>query len=133
MKLEKEIYIGNVYYTEYRNGKYDLNFNCIVSNGLSEEEKEIFDKLQEKLKLKLTLEAKEPILDEVERKYLSGVIRPFRDRIRFIEKNNYSTGREFIYIETKDYEGMSMFPFEPNKMYKGMELNKEYTLKELGL
>ncbi len=133
MKLEKEVYIGNVYYTECLDKKYHLNFNCIVYNCLDEKEKEIFNKLQEKTKIKLTLEVEEPILDEEERKYLSGVIKPFRDRIKSIRKSSFSTGREFLRMETKDDDMMDMFPFEPNEMYKNMELNKEYNLEDLQL
>ena len=77
MKLEKEVYIGNIYYTERLNKKYHLNFNCIVYDYLNEKEKEIFDKLQEKTKLKLTLEVEEPILDEAERKYLEMMLNLF--------------------------------------------------------
>ena len=127
MKLEKEIEIIKSYLKKNNNALIEFE----IKNINNEEYKKISN--MHFKKIKLTLEVEEPILDEAERKYLSSVIRPFRNRIKFIEKNNYSTGREFIYIETKDYEGMSMFPFEPNKMYKGMELNKEYTLKELGL
>ena len=131
MKLEKEVYIGNVYYTEYRDGKYDLKYNCIVSNSLSEKEKKIFDKLQEKLKVRLTLEVEEPILDEEERKYLSDVIRPFRDRVDCIRKMNNSEGDYItIYLKT-DYFCLPYFQKET--MYKGLELDKEYTLEDLGL
>ena len=136
MKLEKEVYIGNVYYTESLNKKYHLNFNCIVYDYLNEKEKEIFNKLQEKTKIKLTLEIEEPILDEKERKYLSGVIRPFRDRIKFIRKKCIY-GQEYINVvynsKFKDDTNFCLPLFETNTMYKGMELNKEYTLKELGL
>ena len=133
MKLEKEVYIGNIYYTERLNKKYHLNFNCIVYDYLNEKEKEIFDKLQEKTKLKLTLEVEEPILDEAERKYLSGVIRPFRDDVKFICKNSNNTGFEYLNIGFYENDN-TLFPcFEKDTMYKGMELNKEYTLEELGL
>lgn len=130
-KFEKQVYIGNVYYTEYRDGKYDLNFNCIVSDNLSEKEKEIFDKLQEKIKLKLTLEVEEPILDEEERKYLSGVIRPFRNRVRSIAKYQ-SIDRECIFISLGS-ESIPMPFFKRGTMYKGMKRGKEYTPEELGL
>lgn len=72
---------------------------------------------------------KEPILDEAEKKYLSAVIRPFRNRTNFVKKN-VQGGSECIYI---DLEGdVLMLPlFERNTMYKGMELNKRYTLDDL--
>lgn len=87
-----------------------------------------------------------PILDDVEKEYLSSVIRPFRNRVIYIAKGEtvktYSPNAkiyECIYIMYKDsskkqnpfYMG---FPcFEKGTMYKGMELDKKYTLKELGL
>lgn len=75
---------------------------------------------------------KEPsILDEAEKKYLSAVIRPWRDKVENIEKNRHDKG-EFIMMELKG-ETMSLPYFKANTMYKGMELNKEYTLDELGL
>lgn len=72
---------------------------------------------------------KESILDEAEKKYLSAVIRPFRDRTNFIRKN-IQGGREYIYI---DLEGdCLLLPlFERNTMYKGMESNKRYSLQDL--
>ena len=135
MKLEKECYIGQKKYTEYDDGKYNLSFNCIIYGNLNEEEMKTFLKLYKKTKVKLTLEAEDSILDEKERKYLSGVIRPFRDRITDIIKHkSYDfENKEYIVIHCNQSE-TTLFPyFEKGSMYKGMELNKEYTLKELGL
>ena len=88
-----------------------------------------------------------PILDDVEKEYLGNIIKPFRNRILYIAKSEtvktYDNPNpkiyECIYIMYKDstkkrnpyYMG---FPcFEKGTMYKGMELDKEYTLEELGL
>ncbi len=137
MKIEKEVYIGNVYYTECLDKKYHLNFNCIVYNCLNEKEKETFNKLQEKTKIKLTLEAEDPILvlDDAERKYLSDVIRPFKDKVAFIKKlccwGNFDY--EYIRIYFRGDDSMLFPAFKKNTMYKRMKLNKGYTLKELGL
>lgn len=81
-------------------------------------------------------EAEEEILDEVERKYLESVIKPFRKRVAGIRKSDY--GRKGEYIEIRYYEGgcisSLLFPnFKKGTMYKGMELGKQYTLEELGL
>ena len=75
---------------------------------------------------------KEPsILDEAEKKYLSAVIRPWRDKVKYVTKNEID-GEEFISMQVKCE--LIKFPnFKVNTMYKGMELNKEYTLDELGL
>ena len=87
-----------------------------------------------------------PILDDVEREYLGNIIKPFRDRVIYIAKaetvKTYSPNAkvyECIYIMYKDsskkknpyYMG---FPcFKKGTMYKGMILDKGYTLEELGL
>ncbi len=138
MKLEKEVYFGNTYYTERFDKKYHLNFNCIVCDCLNEKEKEIFSKLQTKTKIKLTLEVVDPILDEEERKYLSGVIRPFRDKVFYIKKQKLFSNTCYIEILIEsstgaDSEKIDLPSFWKEKMYKGMELDKEYTLEELGL
>lgn len=78
------------------------------------------------------------ILDEVEKKYLSNIIKPFRDRVIYIKKvKSYYNDAYFISIHTKSKyipEGESLcFPFFKNEMYVGMKENEEYTLEELGL
>ena len=76
------------------------------------------------------------ILDEAEKRYLRGVIRPFRDSVKSIEKFIFSTGDAKITIKIKSSENfwyISLPPFEKYKMYKNMEEDKEYTLEELGL
>lgn len=81
------------------------------------------------------------ILDDVERRYLSAVIRPFRDNVKYIEKWEYhfSSGdfsQIFIRVENKwngDRENMIFPEFIKGTMYKGMEPEKKYTLEELGL
>ena len=73
----------------------------------------------------------EEILDEKEKEYLRAVIRPFRDRVKYIEKCG---GYEKDYIKIGVKGEPIVFPFfKKNTMYKGMEQNKEYTLEELGL
>ena len=78
---------------------------------------------------KTVYEAKLEILDEVEKRYLRGVIRPFE--VRFIKKVGL-TNAEYIYIELKS-DHISLPNFSSNTMYKGMEIDKKYTLEELGL
>ena len=80
-------------------------------------------------------EYKEPILDDVEKAYLSAVIKPFRKDIEYIVKfKRYSDKKEYIYMTMKKDDDYCALPvFEKGTMYKGMELNKRYTLEELGL
>lgn len=84
----------------------------------------------------LLKEYEEPIkiLDEVERRYLERVLRPFKDEVDYIEKQPYSgTEEEFIHFYIRnDYN--FIFPnFKKGTMYKGMECLKKYTIEELGL
>ena len=71
------------------------------------------------------------ILTDKEKEYLSNVIKPFRDTVKRIVKG-YDFGKEFICIELE--RGEIQLPyFEPDTMYKGMEIYKQYTLEDLGL
>lgn len=85
------------------------------------------------------IEIETDILYEKEKEYLKSIIRPFKDRVEYIEKKSIGT-LYFIAIAIKSIaidcsiETIYLPYFEPkSKMYEGMELNKEYTLKELGL
>ena len=74
---------------------------------------------------------KEDILNETEKEYLKAVIKPFRDRVKYIEKNGVHE-KEYIEIGVKNEP--IVFPyFEENTMYKGMEVDEKYSLEELGL
>lgn len=87
----------------------------------------------EEPKYETIYEYKEEILDEAEKRYLRGVIRPFRNRITYIMKmDDYSETKEYIYIDLGN-EAIDLPDFNSESMYKGMKLNKEYTLEELGL
>lgn len=77
-------------------------------------------------------EYKQKLLDKVEKKYLSEVIRPFREEVTAIEKLETYTGKEYILIILKD-DSMSFPSFKKGRMYKGLELEKRYTPEELGL
>lgn len=87
--------------------------------------------------IKFEVKKKEPILDEEEKKYLSAVIRPFRDRVIHIAKY-YEKDYQYISINVSPigtfYTDLILLPrFETNTMYKGMIPHKEYTLEELGI
>lgn len=79
-----------------------------------------------------------PILDDIEKRYLSNVIKPFRNQIESIVKYSYGKYEAINMVNFKVDENMSFivtnFPyFKKGTMYKGMEVNKEYSLKDLGL
>ena len=82
---------------------------------------------------KTIYERKEPILDDKEREYLSAVIKPYK--VIGIKKRQ-DDNDEQICIDTIEnrYEYIIMLPyFKKGTRYKGMKLNKEYTLEDLGL
>ena len=81
----------------------------------------------------LEAEYKPPVLDDVEKAYLSSVIKPFRNDVEYIEKRIFSTGAEYIRIYLTEDETVNFPNFKRGTMYKGMEANKRYTLEELGL
>lgn len=77
------------------------------------------------------------ILDDAEKRYLSAVIKPFRDRVKHICRVWYITSSseyQRIYITLSDDSYNIDLPlFKKETMYKGMKIGKAYTLKELGL
>lgn len=79
---------------------------------------------------------KKSILTKQEKEYLSAVIKPFRDQIIHIIKLN-DIDNQSIEIKLYGIDGYVKYiffpPFKKGSMYKGMELKKKYTLKELGL
>lgn len=79
---------------------------------------------------------KEPILNDTEREYLAAVIRPFKENVCTVCKKyiqSYS-GLSYEYILVKISTERWGFPkFVEGTMYKNMELDKEYSLEELGL
>ena len=85
-------------------------------------------------------EYEEPVLDEKEKEYLSAVIKPFRDRVCYIQKvETTNSDNQFIFIRVKRYdeedsnEDIDLPYFKANTMYKNMKEDKKYSLKELGL
>ena len=79
-------------------------------------------------------EYKEPILDDVEKEYLSAVIKPFRKKVMYISKQkNFNTSMEYLRIVLFNEDYMYLPNFEENTMYKGMEVCKCYKPEELGL
>lgn len=89
------------------------------------------------------IKVEQPILDDIEKEYLSNIIKPFRHNVIAITKYNYSDNGEYIHINLKriisppDYfipcESTDLPIFKRGTMYKGMKTAKAYTLKELGL
>lgn len=115
-------------YNEYTY-KFDYNLMTLMPDGRWYTAPEVLNKILEG-KYKVI----KSILTEEEREYLSMVIKPFRDEIRFIHKSAYSNNtKEYLFGSAKDYSHLEFPSFERGTMYRGMELWKEYTLEELGL
>lgn len=107
------------------NGKYIAKFNNMNSY---EYFNAVIDWLEQEYQ-------EPPILDGEEKEYLKAVIKPWQDRVVYIYKHEYCD-EEYISIIYRDglYENCASFPsFKKGTMYKGMELNRKYTLEELGL
>ena len=82
------------------------------------------------------VKAAKPILDNIEKKYLSAVIKPFRSKVYAIVK--YDCGDDYYYIQIMVkqhvyFEYIDLPEFKKETMYKGMELKKEYTVDQLEL
>ena len=80
----------------------------------------------------------QPILDDIEKKYLSNIIKPFRNKVEWIKKVSSFEQRNLEYIKIS-YQNAAQsvvlnFPdFKVGTMYRGMKIGKSYTLKELGI
>lgn len=106
-----------------------------LSFKITQEAKEYIEKVKEAV-AEYNSSIKEEILDKKEKEYLSAVIKPFRNEVEYIEKNSFARKidkySEYIGIRTKR-DFFHLPNFIPDTMYKGMELERKYTLEELGL
>lgn len=82
----------------------------------------------------------EPILTKEEKEYLSNVIKPFKNRVRYIIKytNLCALNEVYIQICVKSYdngldENINLPVFVEGSMYKNMKKLHRYSLKEVGL
>lgn len=76
------------------------------------------------------------LLTTAEKEYLKAVIKPFRESITAIVKyhSNYDGDYiSFLYNHNKMELGFRLPYFETYTMYKGMEIEKKYTLEDLNL
>lgn len=111
------------------------NPHHITRNGLYDCENDIVDGLLMDILLGNAI-IKKPILDTKERQYLANVIAPksIYENVDYIKKEKDTlTDKCFIFVRLKNEECVCFPFFEEDKMYKGMKVDKEYTLEELGL
>lgn len=139
---------GNDKIENTNNYRYELDIDggdCYWSSSMLEkvEDKKHFKslprdftgtiKIENGFIAKIVKEKKE-ILDKVEKEYLSAVIKPFKKQVTFINlRKRFGDNRVYIYIEVKNNDCVILPLFEQGTMYKNMQMNREYTLKELGL
>lgn len=119
------IFLGDFFYNHKMDYTYtikniDFDNTVKVRNSSCWINSVIFEKVEE-------------ILDDAEKEYLKGVIKPFRNRISDIVKKNYNSEESFIVININNGEAIFFPVFKKETMYKNMEVNNIYSLKELGL
>ena len=100
-----------------------IKFNPFVDN---------YREYKDRLLVWLFEEYEEPVLDNVERKYLSAVIKPFKGDVDYICKR-LNHGGYYIAIVSNGSDVTKLPYFPNNEMYNGMELDSRYKLRELGL
>jgi hypothetical protein len=128
----------NMYFIDFKQVEdtfFDGNVIALYSNRDNRAyyyTKEMIAEVKRPTKYETIYKRKEPILDEKEKKYLSAVIKPFRNGVQYIVKEKFHL-IEFIAIYFKNDNAIFLPDFETNTMYKNMEANKRYTLEELGL
>lgn len=76
---------------------------------------------------------RKPILCDIERSYLKTVFKPFKHKIMWVKKEPYLDNIEFISVLLKNSDSMTFPYFTKGTMYKGMETNRMYSLRELGI
>ena len=143
--------IGDIYTALRPEGKFEIVDNLTISQLQSEIDKlsneignyhnkihSMRDRnnyMKEQLKELIKESKKEenkPILDDAEKEYLNAVIRPFKSRVKCISKETTCIRNHYIFIDLGS-DDIALPIFSNKTMYKGMEADKKYTLKELGL
>lgn len=149
VKLRNDLEDGRYYGVYYHNSMKFNGFKIIDKIFTSGEIKirkddgnycyytrEMLAEVKRLTKYETIYKREEPILDEKEKEYLANVIKPFRDKVKYIVKSNCFIKdfiSIFLYNDFKDIESIEFPYFQKDTMYKNMKLDKEYTLEELGL
>lgn len=109
--------------------------NSVTNCWVNKKEKLNDEFLNQEVEIKEDIEIE--YLSNKEKSYFYKVIGVFGGEILTITKKSDTFNREYIEILYLLDDGskyvMNLCPFEKNTKYKNMELDKEYTLKELGL
>lgn len=81
----------------------------------------------------------EPILTNKEKMYIENIVKPFKNRVKFISKLHSGEEDSYVricvqrYNNTETVEYINLPFFDGYEMYTGMVYFQHYTLKELGL
>lgn len=128
VKLEEEFEIDGTCFKFTDKGLYQFNSNLMLWTRAADH---VLGRITYRL-LQKDLKVNKHILTQKEKEYLSAVIKPFNDKILYISKHGcLDTEWLKVYMEKDD---SMVFPkFKENTMYTNMEIDKEYTLEELGL
>lgn len=81
---------------------------------------------------KTIFERGKEILDETEKEYLKAIIRPFRNRVIGITKEECGN-KQYISIDIKNDSSIDLPIFKAGTMYRGMKAGYTYSLEELEL
>ena len=140
MKELKDIVLkkGDIISADY--GIYGIAGSIISVDGIRADkitDKAKILKIERPIKYETIYEAPKQILDKEEKEWLKNFLRPFKSKEVYIEKIHNDFYGQYIKIQLKNYmdedEFINLPYFEKDTMYKGMELDKKYTLEELGL
>lgn len=127
-ELDKDPRIGYALVNVARDHGFNSGLNPYNGDEPKEYNKEVLNWLLSEYK-------EPPILDEVEREYLSAVCRPYK--VEHILKAGIINNKVWLSVGvssiTIGIEEIKLPLFEKNTMYKGMEVGKYYTPQELGV
>ena len=122
---------------DWESGKYIyLNKDKYIVNDLGKEV--LFTIDFDDIKNEHWEEYNDDILNEEEKPYLENILKPYKNRVDFVMKECIGDYYERIVIcvsvKNKSFKNYIAFPyFNKGTMYKGMEIDKKYTVNELGL
>lgn len=111
-------------HNSYENERIARETNNMVRENIIKIEEPLYNTIYEH---------KPEILDKDDKRYIKGVIRPFRDKVKYITKRSRDLGREFISITLNDNFIINLPFFAQGTMYDNMEVDKLYTLEDLNI
>lgn len=119
------------YYKDWNKSLYDFE----KKEPYKSKPQLMFEEIKKELTAKHLME-NEPILTIDEIIYLKNTLRPFKDKIDFIYlelERNDNTGAHLHICSYSNIIDFIFPTFALGTMYKGMEINREYSLNELGI